>query len=72
VSNHGVTDEVILEGFRSLHEAMAHGFDRVDRRMDSLESRMTAFEARMMRRFDKVDERLDNHERRITAIEAKI
>jgi hypothetical protein len=81
VSNHSVTDEVILAGFRSLHEAMALGFDRVDRRFEALEKRMAEgfaavdrrfaeFDARMIRHFDERDARLDNHAGRISALEA--
>jgi uncharacterized membrane-anchored protein len=66
VSNQRVTDEVILEGFRSLHEAMAVGFDRlerkmderfagVDRRFEAVDRRFAQLEARVMRRFDAVD-----------------
>jgi hypothetical protein len=74
-----MTDEAILAGFKSLHEAMADGFDRVGKRFDELEQRLsgrmdrrfTGLEQRMMRRFDERDTRLDDHERRITVLEAK-
>jgi hypothetical protein len=82
VSNQSVTDEIILEGFRNLAEAMANGFDRVDRQLAELRAEMNArfaqvdrrfaeFESRMMRRFDEVGARLDDHERRITALETQ-
>ena len=80
MSPEDVTDEVILEGFRSLSQAMAAGFDRVDRNIDELRAEMHArfatvdrrfaeLDARMMRRFDERDVRLDDHERRIAALE---
>jgi len=57
VSNGSVTDEIILEGFRSLAEAMANGFDRVDRQLAELRAEMNVrfveLETRMMRRFDE-------------------
>ncbi len=82
MSNESVTDEIILEGFRSLKETMEHGFDSVNRRIDALETRMDQrfadvdrrfadLEHRMMRRFDERDVRLDDHARRITTLEAK-
>ena len=57
MSNGSVTDEIILEGFRSLAEAMANGFDRVDRQLAELRAEMNVrfveLETRMMRRFDE-------------------
>ena len=82
MSNQSVTDEIILEGFRSLAEAMANGFDRVDRQFDELRTEMNQrfaqvdrrfveLEARMMRRFDERDARIDDHGQRITALETQ-
>jgi hypothetical protein len=82
VSNESVTDETILEGFRSLAQAMAEGFDNqraelavLKTEIGGLRSEMNQrfgdLEHRMMRRFDQIDDRLDNHERRITALEAQ-
>ena len=68
VSPESVTDEIILEGFGSLHQAMAEGFDAMYRHMDQ---RFGEFEQRMLRHFDEVGDRLDNHEGRITALEAQ-
>ncbi len=68
VSPQSVTDEIILEGFRSLHQAVAEGFDAMYRRMDE---RFAEFEHRMLRHFDERDDRLDDHERRITTLEAQ-
>ena len=68
VSPESVTDEIILEGFRSLHQAMAEGFDAMRRDMNQ---RFAESEQRMMRHFDERDARLDGHERRITALETK-
>jgi uncharacterized membrane-anchored protein len=58
VSNQSVTDEIILEGFRSLAEAMATGFDRLERKMDE---RFAAVD----RRFEQVDRRFEELESRI-------
>ena len=80
MSNESVTDEIILEGFRSLHQAMAEGFDKVDKRFEQVDKRFIDLEARidkrfadfdhrMMLRFDEVNERLDRHERRIATLE---
>ena len=75
MSNGSVTDDIILEGFTSLKEAMEHGFDTVNRRIDALEVRVDKrfgdLEHRMMRRFDKIDDCLEIHERRITTLETK-
>ena len=68
VSPESVTDEIILEGFRSLHQAMAEGFDAMRREMNE---RFTEMDHRMMRRFDERDVRIDDHERRITTLEPK-
>ena len=68
VSPESVQDEIILEGFRSLHQAMAEGFDAMRRDMNQ---RFAESEQRMMRHLDRRDERLDDHERRITTLEAK-
>jgi hypothetical protein len=67
VSPECVTDEIILEGFRSLHQAMAEGFDAMRRDMNQ---RFAESEQRVMRHFDERDDRLDDHARRITALEA--
>jgi len=77
-----VKDQDILKGFASLHQAMAEGFDRVDRRIDGLETRLEAqihdvrndvarLEQRMLRRFDDVDARFDRLEGRVTVLEAR-
>jgi hypothetical protein len=83
VSNESVTDETILEGFRSLAQAMSEGFDNQRAEFTSLlkaeigglrsemNQRFGDLEHRMMRRFDEVGGRLDNHERRITTLEAQ-
>ena len=75
VSPESVTDEIILEGFKSLKEAMEHGFDRVNGRIDDLRSEMNQrfaeMDHRMMRRFDERDVRIDDHEHRITTLEAQ-
>ena len=82
MSNESATDETILEGFRSLAQAMAEGFDglrremnegfsAVDQRFAAMDQRIGDLDHRMMRRFDEVGGRLDNHERRITTLEAK-
>lgn len=73
--HHRVTDEEILSGFQSLHDAMARGFagverrfvgvehrlDRIDQRLGGCATRaeLAQLEQRMLRRFDEVDERLD-------------
>ena len=75
VSPGSVTDEIILEGFRSLHQAMAEGFDAMNRRIDQrfadVDQRFAELEHRMMRRFDERDVRVDDHEQRITTLEAQ-
>jgi hypothetical protein len=87
VSNESVTDEIILEGFRSLAQAMAEGFDTVHAKLtaeltgvikneiralrNEMNQRFAESEQRMLRHFDKRDDRLDDHERRITTLEAK-
>ena len=87
MSNESVTDEIILEGFRSLAQAMAEGFDRQRAELTAdltavitaeiralrseMNQRFAESEHRMLRHFDKRDDRLDNHERRITTLEAQ-
>ena len=68
VSPESVTDEIILEGFRNLHQAMAEGFDAMHREMNE---RFAEMDHRMMRRFDEVGSRLDGHERHIATLEEK-
>jgi hypothetical protein len=74
VSNESVTDEIISEGFRSLAQTMAEGFDGVRAEIGALRSEMNQrfaeSEQRMLRHFDKRDERLDDHDLRITTLEA--
>jgi hypothetical protein len=77
-SNRSVTDEEILAGFASLHEAMANGFDGVRRQMAEMQQQIldvrndvSRLEQRMLRRFDDIDGRLDRHDVRITALEAR-
>jgi len=65
VSNESVTDEIILEGFRSLKETMEHGFDSVNRRIDALETRMDQRFADVDRRFTEVHERIGSLEHRM-------
>lgn len=76
-------DETIIAGFKNLADAMATGFDRMDRKIDAVRDELReefrsefrnglgGLEQRMMRRFNTIEERLDDHERRITALEAK-
>jgi hypothetical protein len=75
VSNKSVTDDIILQGFTSLKEAMEHGFDSTNSKIDALRSEMNQrfaeMDHRMMRRFDERDVRIDDHEHRITTLEAK-
>lgn len=77
-----MTDEAILGGFQSLHEAMAMGFDTLRNEMQAMRAEMrTGFERadrrdagleqRMLRHFDRRDARLDDHEGRIAALEAQ-
>ena len=83
--NRPVTDEDILSGFASLHQAMATGFDQVRAEMalglqqvrtelgteiHGVRNDISRLEQRMLRRFDDVDEKLDRHEKRISALEA--
>jgi hypothetical protein len=82
-----VTDEIILEGFKSLAQTMAEGFDRQHAKLTAdltavitgeigalrteMNQRFAESEQRMLRHSDKRDERLENHERRITTLEAQ-
>jgi len=69
--NRPVTDEDILNGFASLHQAMATGFDGMRREILDVRNDISRLEQRMLRRFDDVDTRLDRHEQRITALESR-
>ncbi|HYW55294.1 MAG TPA: hypothetical protein VE826_15075 [Dongiaceae bacterium] len=75
VSPESVTDEIILEGFRSLKETMEYGFGSVNGRIDALRTEMNQrfadVDHRMMRRFDERDARIDDHERRISKLEPR-
>ena len=83
MSNESATDETILEGFRSLAQAMSEGFDgqraeftallkaEIGGLRGEMNQRFGDLEHRMMRRFDDIGGRLDNHERRITTVETK-
>ncbi len=70
--NESVTDEHIHNGFASLHQAMATGFDRADIRFAALENKIARLEHKMLERFDAVDARLDGHDIRLAAIETKL
>lgn len=63
-----VTDEVILEGFRSLHEAMAAGFDAINRRIDALDVRIGALEQRV----GTLERRVGTFEQRVGTFEARM
>jgi len=80
--NKRVKDEDILNGFASLHQAMATGFDqvrteikcdiaRLESEIHNVRNDVSRLEQRMLRRFDDVDGRLALHELRISALEAR-
>ena len=82
MSNQSVTDDIILEGFRSLAQAMAEGFDNTRADITALKAeigvlrtdmnrRFAEMDHRMMRRFDERDMRIDDHEGRITTLETQ-
>ncbi len=86
MSPESVTDEHILAGFKSLHEAMTSGFDslrgtlrkemderfnRVDERIGGLHQRIGDLDHRVMKRFDEVDERFDRVEERLAKLETR-
>lgn len=64
--NGSVTDETILEGFRSLHEAMAAGFDAVRAEMNArfaerdarVDGGFESLRAEMTTRFTESDARI--------------
>jgi hypothetical protein len=66
-----VTDEEILAGFQSLHEAIALGFARVDDRFREMDRRFDSLEARMLRRFDDVDAHFHEVDRRLKKLEER-
>jgi len=80
-----VKDEDILTGFASLHQAVATGFEGVQRQFNGVQRQfdgvrqqfldvrndIARLEQRMLRRFDEVDAKLEDHEVRITALEAR-
>jgi hypothetical protein len=73
-----VKDEDILNGFASLHQAMAQGFDAVARRVNNVEAGIldvrndiARLEQRMLRRFDDIDERFDKLEGRVSTLEIR-
>ncbi len=65
VSPESVTDEIILEGFRSLHEAMSEGFDGVRREMDQRFAAMDQRFAAMDQRFAAMDQRIGDLDHRM-------
>lgn len=77
-SNRPVNDTDILNGFASISQAVADGFDRLGRRIEAVEQKVDGLttdvarmEHRILRRFDDVDERFDRLEVRVTALEAR-
>jgi hypothetical protein len=66
-----VTDEDILAGFQSLHEAIALGFARVDERFKEVDRRFDGLEARMLRRFDDIDVHFKEVDRRLKKLEER-
>ena len=65
MSNESVTDEIILEGFRSLHQAMAEGFDAMNRRIDERFAAMDHRFATMDQRFATMDQRVGDLDHRM-------
>jgi malate synthase len=69
VSNQRVTDEIILEGFRSLAQAMSEGFDNI--RLQ-LTAEISALRSEMNQRFAKVDQRFAEVHERIGGLEHRM
>lgn len=63
-----MSDEVILDGFKSLHEAMATGFDRIEQRFNGVDQRFDRLEQRV----GTVEQRLDRLEQRVGGLEQRI
>ena len=73
-----VKDDDILAGFASLHQAMAEGFDRMERKFAKFEHELrdvrgdvARLETRMLRRFDEVDERFAQVDVRFAQVDAR-
>ena len=65
MSNESVTDEIILDGFRSLHQAMAEGFDGLRREMDERFALMDRRFALMDQRFGSMVQRIGDLDHRM-------
>jgi hypothetical protein len=63
-----VTDEDILAGFQSLHEAIALGFARVDERFARIDDRFALIDDR----FALIDDRFKAMDHRFDALEARM
>jgi archaellum component FlaC len=66
--NRPVNDTDILAGFASLHQAMAQGFDGVNRRLDRVEERLTGVEGRLT----SFEGRLSGVERRLDGVDVRL
>ena len=64
-----MTDDEIMTGFASLHEAIALGFERLGAELAVVRTEAASFEQRVLRRFDGVDERFDAMESCLKRIE---
>ena len=65
MSNESVTDEIILEGFRSLHQAVSEGFDSVRRELDQRFTVMDQRFAVMDQRFAAMEQRIGDLDHRM-------
>jgi hypothetical protein len=65
VSNESVTDEIILEGFRSFHQAMAEGFDGLRREMNERFASVDQRFAALDQRFAAMDQRIGDLDHRM-------
>ena len=65
MSNESVTDDIILEGFRSLAQAMAEGFDNVRVVLSALKTEIGDLRSEMNARFAAVDQRIGDLEHRM-------
>jgi hypothetical protein len=58
----------ILAAVLSLREAAEQSFNRIDARLDRLETRFGHFEVRVLARFDAMDQSLDAMDRRFDSL----
>ncbi|MFD2574427.1 hypothetical protein ACFSUS_27580 [Spirosoma soli] len=82
ITDHGRQIESIAKGLadltsdvRAIRQDMTEGFNKIDGRLDSIDTRLDSIDARLDKsdaRFDSIDARLDKSDARFDSIDARL